>query len=56
MVDAETGLRPNADTKTIIYESFKTTDNILFGIEDLSDKNKLEAYDSKKDKIILEFY
>ena len=56
VVDAETGLRPNADTKTIIYESFKTTDNILFGIEDLSDKNKLEAYDSKKDKIILEFY
>ena len=56
LVDVETGLQPNANTKKIIYESFKTQDNILVGLENLSDKDRLGFYDSGNKKTILEFY
>ena len=56
VVDAETGLEPNTKTKKIIYESFKTKDNILVGLQDLSDKNRIEFYDSKNKKTTLKFY
>ena len=56
VVDAETGLEPNTNTKKIIYESFKTKDNILVGLQDLSDKNRIEFYDSKNKKTTLKFY
>ena len=36
--------------------SFKTKDNILIGLENLNDKDKLRFYDSKNDKTILKFY
>ena len=56
MVDAETGLQPNTDTKKIIYESFKMKDNVIVGIENLSSRDKLGSYDSENKKTILKFY
>jgi len=56
VVDAESGLQPDKNTKKIIYESFKTKDNILVGLNNLSDKNKVGFYDSKNRKTILKFY
>ena len=55
IIDLETGLYPNSNTKQVIYESFKTN-KILIGIEELSDKNKLGFFDSKNKKAILRFY
>ena len=56
IVDADSGLSPNKDTKKTIYESFKIKDNILVGLKNISDKDTLELYDSKKNKTILKFY
>jgi penicillin-binding protein 1A len=55
IIDLETGLYPNSNTKQVIYESFKTS-KILIGIDKLSDKNKLGFFDSKNKKKILRFY
>mgnify|MGYP000347684093 CR=1 FL=1 len=40
LVDAETGMKADINTKKVIYESFKTKDNIIVGLKDLSDKNR----------------
>ena len=56
MVDAETGLQPNADTKIIIHESFKSEDHFMVGLEKLSNRDTLGFYDYKKQKTILRFY
>ena len=56
VVDVDTGLQPDRNTKTIIYESFKTTDNILLGLENLSDKNKFGSNHLESKKKILRFY
>tara|TARA_B100001750_G_C14915827_1_gene306842 strand:- start:60 stop:518 length:459 start_codon:yes stop_codon:yes gene_type:complete len=56
MVDSETGLQPNANTKNVIYESFKPEDNFIVGLEDFSDKNRLEFYDSGSQKTVFKFY
>ena len=56
MVDAETGLPPNANTKKIIYESFKSDDNFMAGLEKSSNKDTLGFYDSKNQRTILRFY
>ena len=56
MVDAETGLQPNADTKKIIYESFKSEVNFMVSLEELSNKDTLESYNSDDQRIILRFY
>ena len=56
MVDVETGLQPNDNTKTVIYESFKGEDNFIVGLENSSDKNRLGAYDSNNQGAILRFY
>ncbi len=56
LVDAETGLQPNANSKKIIYESFKMKDNSVVGLEKLSDKDKLGFYDSENKRTILKFY
>ncbi len=56
MVDVETGLQPNGNTKKVIYESFKSRDNFEVGIENLSDKNRLGFYDSENRKATLRFY
>ncbi len=56
MLDAETGLQPNANTKKIIYESFKEDDKIMDKLEKLSNKDKLGYYDSNNPSPILRFY
>ena len=56
VIDAESGLQPDKNTKKIIYESFKTKDNILVGLKNLSDKNRSGFYDSENGKTIFKFY
>ena len=56
MVDVETGLPPNADTKNIIYESFKSEDNFIVGLEKSLNKDRLRFYDSETESLILRFY
>ena len=50
MVDVETGLFPSANTKKLIYESFKQEDNFVTGLEKPHNKDRLGLYDSKKRK------
>ena len=56
IVDVETGLTPNDNTKKMIYESFKTGDNFIVSLEKLSNKNRLSFYDSENQKATLRFY
>ena len=56
MVDAETGLKSNDNTKKLIYESFKSSDNFVDNFENLTDKNRLGSYDSDNQEEILRFY
>ena len=56
MVDVETGLQANDNTKKAIYESFKAEDNFIVGLENSSDKNRLGEYDSNNQGEILKFY
>jgi len=55
MVDEETGLPPDQNTKKIIYESFKRAD-LLVGLEKQINKDKLSFIDSEAKKTILRFY
>ena len=56
LVDVETGLPANNDTKKIIYESFKLKNNFVVGLEKPINKAKLEMYDSKINTSVLRFY
>ena len=56
IVDAENGLQPNKNTKKIIYESFKSKDNIMLNLGNISDKDRMGVYDSKNKEKILRFY
>ena len=56
MVDAETGLKSNDNTKKLIYESFKSNDNFADNIEKLNEMNRLGSYDSDNHAEILRFY
>ena len=56
MVDADTGLLPNLNTKKIIYESFKSEDNFIVDLEKRSNKSTLDFYDTDNQKNILRFY
>jgi len=56
IIDAESGLQPNSNTKKVIYESFKTGDNFLDTFENSSDKHRLGFYDSDNQRTILKFY
>ena len=56
VVDVENGLQPSPNTKKIIYEAFKTKDNIIVGLENLSAKDRLGFYDSNNHNTILRFY
>ena len=56
MIDAETGLSTNINTKKVIYESFKKQDNIATGLEKLINKDKLDLSDSENEKTVLKFY
>ena len=56
LVDAETGMKADINTKKVIYESFKKKDNFMVILEKSSNKDKLEFYDSSKHRKILRFY
>jgi len=56
LVDIETGLLPNSETKKIIYESFKPEDNFIEDLENISNRATLDFYDSKNQRAILRFY
>jgi len=56
MVDVETGLPQNTNTKKVIYESFKSKDNFITGLEKSLNKDKLGPYDTETERSILRFY
>ena len=56
MIDVETGLPPNNNTKNAIYESFKSRDSFFTNLEKMSNKDRLGIDDSKKQKTIFRFY
>ena len=56
MVDIETGLPPNEKSKSVIYESFKSNDNFMTGLEKIANKDRLGLFDSGNEKEILRFY
>ena len=56
MVDAETGLRPNINTKKIIYESFKSKGYFMVDLEKSSSTDILGFSDSENIRKIFKFY
>ena len=56
LVDVETGLLPNSNTKKMVYESFKSGSNFMVRLENLSNKDRLGFYDSENQRTILRFY
>jgi len=56
MVDVETGLLPNDNTKKIIYESFKQRKDYINGLEKSLNKDRLKLRELKFEKIISRFY
>ena len=56
MVDAETGLQPNSNTKKIIYESFKSNDHFMVDLGKSSSTDTLGFYDSENIEKIFKFY
>jgi len=56
LVDVETGLLPNSNTKKMIYESFKSGSNFMVSLEKLSNKDRLGFYDFENQRTILRFY
>ena len=56
LVDVETGLLPNSNTKKMVYESFKSNSNFMVSLEKLSNKDRLGFYDSENQRTILRFY
>ena len=56
MVDQETGLAADKTTRNIIYESFKTSDNIATELAKSYNKGRLDLMDSENKKDILRFY
>ena len=56
MVDAETGLRPDINTKKIIYESFKSKGYFMVDLEKSSSTDILGFSDSENIRKIFKFY
>jgi penicillin-binding protein 1A len=56
MVDLDTGLQPDSNSKKIIYEAFKPKDNFFINLEKHSNKTTLDLYNSRNHKIIFRFY
>ena len=56
MVDVETGLRPNINTKKIIYESFKSKGHFMVDLEKSSSTDILGFRDSENIRKIFKFY
>ena len=55
MVDPETGLPANKETKNIIYESFKPNDNLIVDLRKLYNKDTKKD-DSKNKNLVFKFY
>ena len=55
MVDPETGLPANKETKNIIYESFKPNDNLIVDLRKLYNKD-IKKDDSKNNNLVFKFY
>ncbi len=56
MVDAETGLLANVDTKKTIYESFKPNDDFILDLQKSSSRDTLGFNDSANKRKIFKFY
>ena len=56
MVDLETGLQPNVNTKKIIYESYKSNDNFMLDLQKLTNIGTSKVYNSKNQSLIFKFY
>ncbi len=56
VVDAETGLQPNATTKKIIYESYKSNDNFMLDLQKLTNIDTSKVYNSENQSLIFKFY
>ena len=56
MVDLETGLLPNEKTKKIIYESFKSKDNIMNDLEKSVFTDDMGFFNNENQKVIYKFY
>ena len=56
MIDVETGLRPNINTKKIIYESFKSKGHFMVDLEKSSSTDILGFSDSENIRKIFKFY
>jgi len=56
IVDSETGASPDKNTKKVIYESFKSQGEIVSGLENRLNKDKLRLYDIENEKKLLRFY
>ncbi len=56
MVDEETGLLPNINTKKTIYESFKPNDNFIVEIEKSLSTDTLGFYNTENQRKIFKFY
>jgi len=56
IVDVETGLQPDINTKKMIYESFKPNDQFILSLDKYSNKDKLSLNDSESQKSVFKFY
>ena len=56
MVDSETGLPANKETKNVIYESFKPSDKFIVDLRKVYNKDNKKNYDSKDENLIFKFY
>jgi len=56
IVDVETGLQPDINTKKMIYESFKPNDKFILSLDKYSNKDKLSLNDSESQKSVFKFY
>jgi len=56
MVDLNTGLRANSNTRKTIYESFKSNSKTMINLEKIFNKGTLEFSNLKNNKKIFRFY
>jgi hypothetical protein len=56
MVDLNTGLRANSNTKKTIYESFKSNTKTMINLEKIFNKGTLEFSNLENNKKIFRFY
>ena len=49
-------MKPDKNTKKIIYEAFKSSDNFIVDLENSFNKNRLGLYDSQEEETVYRFY